>query len=94
MATLLPNDRVGRSELRGYRVFVFSHDHPHPAHVHFGKGTRVSSWDLVAKAWRDGDGFSPAEIREQRMILRELAPEIWRSWHAHWQRQRQEGGDR
>src|ERR1700722_121063 len=37
MATLLPNSSVSRQKLKGYRVFVFSHDHPLPAHIHFGK---------------------------------------------------------
>ncbi|MGD0541888.1 MAG: hypothetical protein ABSB33_10255 [Tepidisphaeraceae bacterium] len=46
MATLLPNARVPPQKLRGYRGFIFSHDHPRPAHIHFGKRKRFSSWDI------------------------------------------------
>jgi hypothetical protein len=87
MATLLPNDEVTRDALKGYRIFIFSHDHPHPAHVHVGKGKRFSSWDLVTLLCTDEDGFSSAEIRDQRTILTEHRAAVWRSWHEHWQRQ-------
>jgi hypothetical protein len=87
VATLLPNDEVTRSAVQGYRVFIFSHDHPHPPHVHFGKGRRYSSWDLVTGQCQDEGGFSAAEIRRQRKILTEHRDAIWRSWHEHWQRQ-------
>jgi hypothetical protein len=87
MATLLPNDQVGRDVLKGYRVFIWSHDHPHPAHVHFGKGSRVSSWDLATADCEDEDGFSSSEIRVQARILEEFRDVIWDSWHEHWQNQ-------
>jgi hypothetical protein len=89
MATLLPNTEVKRDALKGYRIFIFSHDHPHPPHVHFGKGKRVSSWDLATGAAIEEDGFSSSEIREQRTILTKFRDPIWRAWHAHWQRQQQ-----
>jgi hypothetical protein len=87
VATLLPNDEVTRSALHGYRVFIFSHDHPHPPHVHFGKGRRYSSWDLVTIECHNESEFSSVDIREQRRILIEYRDAIWRSWHEHWQRQ-------
>ena len=87
MPTLLPNEDVPRHALKGYRIFIFSHDHPHPAHVHFGKGRRVSSWDLVTVMCIDEGGFSSSEIREQRTILVEYRDEIWGAWHEHWQQQ-------
>jgi hypothetical protein len=74
--------------LKGYRIFIFSHDHPHPPHVHFGKRKRVSSWDLTLKICHEEDGFSATEIREQRRMLIDLQDAIWRSWHEHWQRQK------
>ena len=89
MATLLPDDQVTAHDLRGYRIFVFSHDHPHPPHVHLGKGNRYSSWDLITLECVDRGGFSPSEIRTQRIILVKYLDAIWRNWHAHWQRQRQ-----
>jgi hypothetical protein len=91
MATLLPNDEVPQQDLQGYRIFIFSHDHPHPPHVHFGKGKRFSSWDLNSGFCRDEDGFSSSEIRNQHTILTEFRDAIWRSWHAHWQRQNRGG---
>jgi hypothetical protein len=63
MATLLPNDEVSREDLRGYRIFIWSHDHPHPPHVHFRKGKQVSSWDLESGTCVDEDGFSSSDIR-------------------------------
>ena len=87
MATLLPNDEVSSDLLRGYQVFIFSHDHPHPAHVHIRKGKRFSSWDLTTLQCVNAGGFSSPEIRTQRRILAENIDAIWRSWHAHWQRQ-------
>jgi hypothetical protein len=93
VATLLPNAEVSRSALRGYRVFIFSHDHPHPPHVHFGKGRRFSSWDVVTAACIDEDGFSSADIRQQRKMLVEHRDAIVRSWHEHWQRQEVRGGE-
>ena len=87
MAALLPNDEVPRGNLKGYRVFIFSHDHPHPPHVHFGKGRRFSSWDIASNECREEDGFSSPEIREQRKLLVEHRDAILRSWHEHWQRQ-------
>lgn|GEM_PF-6836774 len=53
MATLLPNIEVSKSDLKGYRIFIFSHDHPHPPHVHIGKGKRYSSWHLVTLLCED-----------------------------------------
>ena len=87
MATLLPNDEVPRHALHGYRIFIYSHDHPHPPHVHFGKGHRVSSWDLVTAECTEEDGFSSSEIREQCTILAEYLDAIWRAWHDHWEHQ-------
>jgi hypothetical protein len=87
LATLLPNDEVPRNALMGYRIFIFSHDHPHPAHVHFGKGRRFSSWDLLTTECTDEDGFSSSEIRRQRIILLVHREAIWRSWNEHWERQ-------
>ena len=86
MAKLLPNDDVPPDALRGYRVFVWWHDHPHPAHVHLGKGRRVSSWQIAPTIeCLDEDGFSGADIREQRKLLVEHHEAIWRVWHEHWQ---------
>lgn len=90
MATLLPNDEVSRDALKGYRIFIFSHDHPHPPHVHFGKGRRVSSWDLVTATCQGNDGFSSSELRDQGRILVEHRDAVWRSWHAHWEQQQQD----
>lgn len=87
MATLLPNDEVPRRALHGYRVFIFSHDHPYPPHVHFGKGRRYSSWDLVTGLCHDEDGFSSSDLRLQATILKAHHDAILRSWHDHWQRQ-------
>jgi hypothetical protein len=81
MATLLPNDEISSNDLRGYRVFIFSHDHPHPPHVHFGKGRRYSSWDIVSAECSDSDHFSKTELREQRRILVNNREAIWRSWY-------------
>jgi hypothetical protein len=83
----LPKYEVPRDALRGYRIFIFSHDHPHPPHVHFGKGKRVSSWDLMTGAVVDAGGFSSSELREQRKMLIEYSDAIRRSWNEHWQRQ-------
>jgi hypothetical protein len=91
VATLLPNDEVPPPRLQGYRVFLFSHDHPHPPHVHFGKGRRFSSWDIQTLVCRDADGFSSSELRMQRKLLVELLDPILRSWHEHWQRQQAAG---
>lgn len=87
MATLLPNDEVPAAALHGYRVFIFSHDHPHPPHVHVGKGKRFSSRELTSVQCVDRGGFSAPEIRTQGRILIDHLDAIWRSWHAHWQRQ-------
>jgi|ERR1041384_1043546 hypothetical protein len=89
VATLLPNDEVPRHALQGYRIFIFSHDHPHPPHIHIGKRRRFSSWDLTTAVCMDDDGFSSSEIREQRTILLTHRDAIWRSWHEHWQRQQE-----
>jgi hypothetical protein len=64
-----------------------SHDHPHPPHVHVGKGRQVSSWDLVTATNVDAGGFSSSDLRDQRTILVEHRDAIWRSWNANWQRQ-------
>ncbi len=90
MPILLPNDEVTREALKGYRVFILAHDHPHPAHVHFGKGQRVSKWDLVTGRCPDEDDFSSSEIREPRRMLMEFRDSIWRSWHVHWRNQTQQ----
>lgn len=93
MATLLPNDDVSRTALRGYRIFIYSHDHPHPPHVHFGKRRRVSAWDLTTRTCRDEDGFSSREIAEQRTLLETYADAIWNSWNAHWQGRQGDAGE-
>ena len=90
MPTLLPNDEVSREDLRGYRIFIWSHDHPHPPHVHFRKGKQVSSWDLDSQHCVDEDGFSSSDIRDQAKILTDRRDAILRSWNAHWQRQQQQ----
>ena len=87
MATLLPNARVAHDRLRGYRIFVFSHDHPHPAHVHFGKSKRFSGWDILSVECTDRDGFSSADLALQRELLVQYQQEILESWHEHWHRQ-------
>src|SRR5450432_4159450 len=87
MATLLPDAQITRTQLKGYRVFLFSQDHPHPPHVHFGERQRISAWDLTSRACRDEDGFSSREIAEQRTLLVTYADAIWRNWNAYWQAQ-------
>lgn len=87
MATLLPDDKITREDLHGYRVFIWSHDHPIPPHVHLGRMNRVSSWNLQTQTCEDEDGFSPSELRQQRTILQRFADQIWERWHDHWQRQ-------
>jgi hypothetical protein len=90
MATLLPNSRVARRVMKGYRVFLFSHDHPHPPHIHVGKRKRYSSWNLDRLECVDGGGFSMRELSLQRSLLVEQRQEIIRSWHEHWDRQNQD----
>jgi hypothetical protein len=87
MATLLPNSSVSRQKLKGHRVFVFSHDHPLPAHIHFGKRRRFSSWDIQQLKCTDPDNFSTSELAVQRSLLIQYAEEILRSWHEHWHNQ-------
>lgn len=87
MATLLPNSRITRRQLRGYRVFIFSHDHPHPPYVHFGKRRRYSSWDLILLQCIDRDGFSASDISVQEALLIEFREAILESWHEHWRNQ-------
>ncbi len=87
IVTLLPDAEITSQDLHGYRIFLFSHDHPHPPHVHVGKGKRYSSWDLTNTVCVDRDGFSPTEIRTQRIILVKYHEAIRRNWHAHWQLQ-------
>jgi hypothetical protein len=87
MATLLPDENVGASELHGYRIFVFSHDHPRPSHVHVGKGKRYSSWNIMTLQCTDSGGFPSSDIRIQRTILSAHIEAVRRSWHAHWQNQ-------
>jgi hypothetical protein len=87
MATLLPNRRVPVSELQGYRIFIFSHDHPHPPHIHVGKKGRTSKWHLVTLECTSPDGFSSPELRVQRKILLTKRLEIWRAWDAYWKDQ-------
>jgi hypothetical protein len=87
MATLLPNANVSRHNLKGYRIFVFSHDHPHPAHIHFGKGRRFSGWDFQRTECIDAGDFSTSELAVQRSLLIQYGDEILRSWNEHWRRQ-------
>lgn len=87
MATLLPNDDVPASALHGYRIFIFSHDHPHPPHIHVGKKGRTSKWDLLTLECLSPDGFSSPEIRVQRRILAAMRLEIWSAWNAYWEDQ-------
>jgi hypothetical protein len=54
-------------QLKGYRIFIFSHDHPHPPHVHFGKRKRFSSWDLVLLTCVSKDGFWSREIDREKV---------------------------
>lgn len=84
MATLLPDENISSRQIRGYRIFVFSHDPPHPPHVHVRKGKRFSSWDITLMICVDGGGFSSTELAVQRTILEKYRDVIWRNWHAHW----------
>jgi hypothetical protein len=94
MATLLPNSRIGSQYLKGYRVFLFSHDHPHPPHVHFGRRKTFSSWDLTRLECTDAGGFTSRELAVQKSLLATYRDEIVRSWHEHWKRQGQIEGSR
>jgi len=85
LATLLPNAKVPRSRLRGYRVFVYSHDHPVPPHVHVGKGVRVSDWRLDDLKCVDPDGFDRSETLAQQKLLKEFFDEIIEAWREHWE---------
>ena len=87
MATFLPDATITRTQMKGYRVFLYSHDHPHPPHVHFGKHRRVSAWDLSLLECRDEDGFSSSEIAKQRRLLKKHVDAIWRNWNEHWKKQ-------
>ena len=86
MATLLPNTHVSSQDLLGYRIFIYSHDHPHPPHVHFGKQNRVSSWDIVTLECVEKDGFDRSELRDQKRLLVRYRDEILSAWHEHWKR--------
>ena len=87
MATLLPNDEVRASALHEYRIFIFSHDHPHPPHIHVGKKGRTSKWDLATLECIYPDGFSSSELRTQRKMMETWQLEIWRAWNAYWEAQ-------
>lgn len=87
MAVLLPNAAVRQAKMRGYRIFVWSHDHPHPPHVHVRKGTSYSTWLLPELRCIDPGDFDSSEIRAQSKLLREFHAELLRSWHDHWQNQ-------
>ena len=63
MATLLPNANVTSHQLKGYRVFIFSHDHPHPPHVHFGRKKRFSRWDIQQLICTDPMAFQNPNSR-------------------------------
>jgi hypothetical protein len=64
MPYLLPNDEVSRDQLKGYIIFLWAHDHPHPAHVHIRKGRCRSAWDLSTLRCVHRGNFSSSEIRE------------------------------
>ena len=85
MATLLPNRSVSSHDLLGYRVFIWSHDHPIPPHVHLGKQQRYSSWDLVALECVTPDGFDRSELRDQKRLLTQYKDAILAAWHEHWE---------
>jgi Domain of unknown function (DUF4160) len=87
MATLLPNANITSHQVKGYRIFIFSHDHPHPPHVHFGRKKRFSSWDIQELICTDRDGFSKSELAVQRELLLQYLNEVLQSWQEHWQRQ-------
>ncbi|HEX8325723.1 MAG TPA: DUF4160 domain-containing protein [Tepidisphaeraceae bacterium] len=84
MATLLPNTRVSAHALLGYRIFIWSHDHPIPPHVHFGKQDRVSSWDIQTLECTAPDGFDRSELRDQKRLLTKYQDAILDAWHEHW----------
>lgn len=84
MARLLPDEHISRDDMRGYRIFIWSEDHPYPPHVHVGRSRRVSDWRIDSLECIDGDGFTSSELRGQHTILRKYLPIICK-FHEHWQ---------
>ncbi len=89
MSILFPNEEVSRDQMKGYRIFIWSHDHPHPPHVHLRKGKAYSTWDLRDLTCVNRGEFSSSELRAQAKLLQELHPAVLRSWHGYWQIQGQ-----
>jgi uncharacterized protein DUF4160 len=67
-------------EDRGYRVMIFSSDHP-PAHIHVLKGDKRARLYLSPVAVWENNGFSPAEIREIIDLVRSHKGHCWKIWH-------------
>ena len=73
--------------MKGYHIFIWSHDHPHPPHVHFRKGKSYSTWHLQTFRCIDTGGFPLSDLRTQAKLLQKFHEEVLRSWNAHWQAQ-------
>ena len=84
MATLL--------RIKDFRVFVYSHDHEYPPHVHVQTVNGLSKWEL--KTWQCVErtkGCKANELRKIRQMLMQNEHRLLEKWHEHWQRAR--GGE-
>jgi hypothetical protein len=67
----------------GFMFYIWSDDHPHPAHVHVDKGDGASDLDITAGKVVWQKGFKKQEIRHIERIFKENSEKILAGWREH-----------
>ncbi len=67
----------------GFRFFFYSNEGTEPPHVHVERGDALGKWWLTDLSMQQQDGFSKAQLRTIRSILRNRHEELNEAWNDH-----------
>jgi hypothetical protein len=70
-------------QVRGFRFFFFSNEADEPAHIHVERAGAYAKFWLQPVALVTHVGFTPAELRRIRRILRPHVDDILEAWDEH-----------
>jgi hypothetical protein len=64
----------------GFVYYIWSNDHPHPAHIHVEKGSGEADLALETGKVTKNEGFTGNEVRNIQRIFEENSEKIWSGW--------------
>jgi hypothetical protein len=67
--------------IRGFKFYFYANEGDEPPHIHVDKGGATAKLWLSPFRWEYANGFSPAQQKMIKEIIRQHHAELMAKWH-------------